>query len=128
DALRPAADFVDLVTRFARRESDIGVLQMLHAWANSALVNYAAPAWRPTGERLLAEVALRDLRAAEPGSEQQLAWARFLATVAAGPDELALLRGLLDGTEKVDGLEVDQELRWAFLEPLAAYGAADETV
>ncbi|MGW2570306.1 aminopeptidase N [Streptomyces sp. NPDC001537] len=128
DALLPAADFVDLVTRFARRESDIGVLQMLHAWANSALVHYAAPAWRPTGERLLVEVALRDLRAAEPGSEQQLAWARFLATVAAGPDELALLRGLLDGTEKVDGLEVDQELRWAFLEPLAAHGAADETV
>ncbi|MEV6948512.1 aminopeptidase N [Streptomyces sp. NPDC051172] len=128
DALLPAADFVDLVTRFARRESDIGVLQMLHAWANSALVNYAAPAWRPTGERLLAEVALRDLRAAEPGGEQQLAWARFLATVASGPDELSLLRGLLDGTEKVDGLEVDQELRWAFLEPLAAHGAADETV
>ncbi|MER6422242.1 aminopeptidase N [Streptomyces sp. NPDC001137] len=128
DALLPAADFVDLVTRFARRESDIGVLQMLHAWANSALVNYAAPAWRPAGRRLLAEVAVRDLRAAEPGSEQQLAWARFLATVAAGPDELALLRGLLDGTEKVDGLEVDQELRWAFLEPLAAHGAADETV
>ncbi|WP_030934479.1 aminopeptidase N [Streptomyces sp. NRRL S-646] len=128
DALLPAADFVDLVTRFARRESDIGVLQMLHAWANSALVNYAAPAWRQTGERLLAEVALRDLRAAEPGSEQQLAWARFLATVAAGPDELALLRGLLDGTEKVDGLEVDQELRWAFLEPLASHGAVDETV
>ncbi|MCD9872324.1 aminopeptidase N [Streptomyces guryensis] len=128
DALLPAADFVDLVTRFARRESDIGVLQMLHAWANSALVNYAAPAWRQTGERLLAEVALRDLRAAEPGSEQQLAWARFLASVAAGPDELALLRGLLDGTEKIDGLEVDQELRWAFLEPLAAHGAADETV
>ncbi|MFF4355809.1 aminopeptidase N [Streptomyces sp. NPDC001604] len=128
DALLPAADFVDLVTRFARRESDIGVLQMLHAWANSALVHYAAPAWRPAGERLLAEVALRDLRAAEPGSEQQLAWARFLATVAAGPDELALLRGLLDGTEKVDGLEVDQELRWAFLEPLAAHGVADETV
>ncbi|MGW2719102.1 aminopeptidase N [Streptomyces sp. NPDC001492] len=128
DALLPAADFVDLVTRFARRESDIGVLQMLHAWANSALVNYAAPAWRPAGQRLLAEVAVRDLRAAEPGSEQQLAWARFLATVAAGPDELALLRGLLDGTEKVDGLEVDQELRWAFLEPLAAHGAADETV
>ncbi|MCX5246044.1 aminopeptidase N [Streptomyces sp. NBC_00201] len=127
DALLPAADFIDLVTRFAHRESDIGVLQMLHAWANSALVNYAAPAWRPTGERLLAQTALRDLRAAEPGSEHQLAWARFLASVASAPADLALLRGLLDGTEKVDGLEVDQELRWAFLEPLAAHGVADET-
>ena len=37
-----------------------------------------------------------------------------------------LLRGLLDGTAKIDGLDVDQELRWAFLEPLAAHGAADE--
>ena len=33
DALMPARDFVDLVLRFAGRESDIGVLQMLHAWA-----------------------------------------------------------------------------------------------
>jgi aminopeptidase N len=128
DALLPAADFIDLVMRFARRESDIGVVQMLHAWANSALVNYAAPAWRPTGEQILAKVAVRDLRAAEPGSEHQLAWARFFASAASAPAHLALLRGLLDGTEKIDGLEVDQELRWAFLEPLAAHGAADETV
>ncbi|MFF9284395.1 aminopeptidase N [Streptomyces griseosporeus] len=128
DALLPARDFVGLVLRFAGRESDIGVLQMLHAWANSALVHYAAPAWRETGARLLAEGALRELRAAGPGSEHQLAWARFFASVASGAGDLALLRALLDGTEKIDGLEVDQELRWAFLEPLAAHGAADEAV
>ncbi|MEZ3181439.1 aminopeptidase N [Streptomyces pimonensis] len=128
DALLPARDFIGLVLRFAGRESDIGVLQMLHAWADSALTHYAVPAWRETGGRLLAEGALRELRAAAPGSEPQLAWARFFAAVAAGEADLALLRGLLDGTEKIDGLEVDQELRWAFLEPLAAHGAADETV
>ncbi|KOU67319.1 aminopeptidase N [Streptomyces sp. MMG1533] len=128
DALLPARDFVDLVLRFAGRESGIGVLQMLHAWANSALVNYVAPNWRPVGERLLAEGALRELRAAEPGSEHQLAWARFFATVASGADDLGLLRGLLEGTAKIDGLDVDQELRWAFLQPLTAHGAADEGV
>ncbi|MFD4571218.1 aminopeptidase N [Streptomyces sp. NPDC058417] len=126
DALLPARDFVDLVLRFAGRESDIGVLQMLHAWAGSALTHYAAPDWRPAGERLVAEGALRELRAAEPGGEHQLAWARFLASVASGPAELDLLQGLLDGTAKIDGLDVDQELRWAFLEPLAAHGVADE--
>lgn len=42
--------------------------------------------------------------------------------------ELELLRGLLEGTEKIEGLDVDQELRWAFLAPLAAHGAADEGV
>ncbi|MFF3919039.1 aminopeptidase N [Streptomyces sp. NPDC001852] len=128
DALLPARDFVGLVLRFAGRESDIGVLQMLHAWANSALVHYAAPEWRETGGELLAEGALRELESAEPGSEQQLAWARFFATVASGETDLALLGRLLDGTEVIDGLEVDQELRWAFLEPLAAHGAADESV
>ncbi|MFF7451127.1 MULTISPECIES: aminopeptidase N [unclassified Streptomyces] len=128
DALLPARDFVDLVLRFAGRESDIGVLQMLHAWANSSLVNYVAPEWRATGGRLLAEGALKELRLAEPGSEHQLAWARFFATVASGEADLQLLQGLLAGTESIDGLAVDQELRWAFLEPLAAHGVADEDV
>jgi aminopeptidase N len=128
DALLPARDFVALVLRFAGRESDIGVLQMLHAWANSALTYYAAPDWRGSGGRLLAQGALRELRQAEPGSQHQLTWARFFAAVASGEDELRLLRALLDGTEKIDGLEVDQELRWAFLEPLTAHGAADESV
>ncbi|MFI6334549.1 aminopeptidase N [Streptomyces sp. NPDC050535] len=127
DALMPARDFLDLVLRFAGRESDIGVLQMLHAWADSALAFYAAPDWRATGERLLAEGALKELRLAEPGSQHQLTWARFFARVASGAADLQLLGGLLEGTAKIDGLDVDQELRWAFLEPLAAHGAADET-
>jgi aminopeptidase N len=128
DALLPARDFVDLVLRFAGRETDIGVLQMLHAWANSALTFYAAPEWRETGGRLLAEGALRELRAAEPGSQHQLTWARFFAAVASSEADLGVLQGLLAGTEKVDGLEVDQELRWAFLEPLATYGVAGEGI
>ncbi|WP_187283094.1 aminopeptidase N [Streptomyces sp. t39] len=126
DALMPARDFVDLVLRFAGRETDIGVLQMLHAWARGALVHYAAPEWREEGGRLLASGALSELRRAEPGSQHQLTWARFLASVASGPEDFQLLSGLLDGTARIDGLDVDQELRWAFLAPLAAHGVADE--
>ncbi|MFF2380825.1 aminopeptidase N [Streptomyces sp. NPDC058108] len=127
DGLMPARDFVGLVLRFAGRESDIGVLQTLHAWTDSALTHYVAPDWRETGGRLLAEGALKELRLAEPGSQHQLAWARFFAAVASGPDDLRLLQDLLDGTAKIDGLDVDQELRWALLEPLAAHGVADES-
>ncbi|MER5492155.1 aminopeptidase N [Streptomyces sp. NPDC002490] len=128
DAVAPARDFVDLVLRFAGRETDIGVLQMLHAWALSAVTHYAAPEWREEGARLLAEGALRELRIAEPGSEHQLSWARFLAATAGSENDLGLLTGLLDGTARIDGLEVDQELRWTFLEPLAAHGVAGEGV
>ncbi|MDI9834792.1 aminopeptidase N [Streptomyces sp. KAU_LT] len=126
DGLLPAREFIGLVLRFGGRESDIGVLQMLHAWADSALTHYAAPEWREQGARLLTEGASEQLHAAGPGSEQQLAWARFFARVT---DEqgLELLSGLLDGKATVEGLVVDQELRWAFLEPLAAHGVVGES-
>ncbi|MGI5468782.1 aminopeptidase N [Streptomyces sp. CA-132043] len=128
DGLMPARDYLDIVLRFAGRESDIGVLQTLHAQARTALHHYAAPEWRQPGAQLLAQGALRELRLAEPGSGHQLTWARFFASVASTDSDLQLLSGLLEGTAKIDGLEVDQELRWAFLEPLAAHGAADERV
>jgi aminopeptidase N len=126
DGLMPARDFVRVVLEFAGRETDIGVLQMVHAWAQSAVTHYAAPEWRAEGGRLLAEGGLRELRTAAPGSEHQLTWARFLAAVAGSDADFQLLEGLLDGSAAIDGLEVDQELRWAFLEPLATHGRADE--
>ncbi|GAA3395620.1 aminopeptidase N [Streptomyces roseoviridis] len=126
DGLMPARDFVKVVLDFAGRETDIGVLQMVHAWAQSAVTHYAAPDWRTEGGRLLAEGGLRELRLAEPASEHQLTWARFFAAVASSEADLQLLEGLLDGTAAIDGLDVDQELRWAFLGPLATHGRADE--
>ncbi|MFF5424678.1 MULTISPECIES: aminopeptidase N [unclassified Streptomyces] len=126
DGLMPARDFVSVALAHAGRETDIGVLQMVHTWARTAVTHYAAPAWREEGARLLAEGGLRELRLAEPGSEHQLTWARFFAAVAGSEADFQLLEGLLDGTAKIDGLDVDQELRWALLSPLAAYGRADE--
>jgi aminopeptidase N len=127
DGLMPAREYVGLVLRFAGAETDIGVLQSLHQQARTAL-DYAAPQWRQEGGRALAEGALRELRSAEPGSGHQLAWARFFAAVASSPSDLELLRELLDGTAGIDGLDIDQELRWTLLESLAAAGAAPEAV
>ncbi|WP_329033084.1 aminopeptidase N [Streptomyces sp. NBC_01725] len=128
DGLMPARDFIQLVLRFAGRESDIGVLQRLHAWAQGALIHYAAPQWREEGARALAEGALRELRLAGPGSQHQLTWARFFASTATSDADFQLLRSLLGNTAKIDGLDVDRELRWSFLGPLAAHGLADESV
>ncbi|MFJ4698035.1 aminopeptidase N [Streptomyces sp. NPDC088768] len=126
DGLLPGREFIAIVLRFAGRESDIGVLQMLHSWARTTLAHYVAPARREETAAALGAGALKELRAAEPGSQHQLTWARFLATTAASAEELALVEGLLAGTESVEGLEVDQELRWAFLEPLVVDGRAGE--
>ncbi|MEU9732670.1 aminopeptidase N [Streptomyces sp. NPDC048002] len=126
DALLPARDFIDLVLRFAGRESDIGVLQMVQVWAESAAVHYTAPGRRELTDRQLAEGAARELYAAGPGSEHQLAWARFFARVADAPADFELLGALLDGTETLEGLAVDQELRWVFLDALAARDVVGE--
>lgn len=125
DALMPAGDYLGLVLLFAGRESDIGVLQSLHLQARTALTHYVAPDRRDLASAELARGALHELRLAEPGSGHQLAWARFLSSVATSPADLQLLSGLLDGSAKVDGLTVDQELRWTFLGALTARGAAD---
>ncbi|MFJ3924016.1 aminopeptidase N [Streptomyces sp. NPDC090022] len=128
DGLMPARDFLSLVLAFAGRESDVGVLQMLHSQALSAVTHYAAPERREQSGRDLAAGALHELRLADPGSEHQLTWARFFAACAATEGDFQLLLGLLEGSARIDGLEVDQELRWDFLLPLAAHGAVDEAV
>ncbi|MFF3074777.1 aminopeptidase N [Kitasatospora sp. NPDC057936] len=126
DGLMPARDYVALVLRFAGQEGNIGVLQSLHTQAKTAVDLYADPAWRAEGGRLLADGALRELRGAVPGSDHQLAWARFLAQTAGGAEHLGLVRGLLAGSARIDGLDVDQELRWALWLALAAAGQASD--
>jgi aminopeptidase N len=75
---------------------------------------------------VLADTARAAIAAAEPGSGFQLAWARAFVSAARGSDDLAILRGWLEGTGVPEGLTVDTELRWSLLESLAALGAATE--
>ena len=126
DGLMPARDYLAIVLRFAGRESGIGVLQSLHQQARTALDLYVTPDAREEWAGRLAEGALGELRDAEPGSDHQLAWARFFAHTATSEADLQLVSGLLAGTARIDGLDVDQELRWALLHTLAAAGVADE--
>ncbi|MFE4539929.1 aminopeptidase N [Streptomyces scopuliridis] len=119
-------DYLELVLSGITKESDIGVVQSLHRQVKLALDLYAAPEWREAGLTRWTDATLAHLRAAEPGSDHQLAWARAFAATARTPQQLDLLQGLLDGTETVEGLAVDTELRWAFVQRLAAVGLHDE--
>jgi aminopeptidase N len=122
----PARDYVALVISGAQRETDIGVLQSLQRQAKAAIDFYAAPTWREEGCAKWASFAHSQLLAATPGSDVQLSWARTLAAVARSTEHLDLLSGLLSGTESIEGLEVDTDLRWVLLTRLAATGRAPE--
>ncbi|MGI5198018.1 aminopeptidase N [Streptomyces sp. CA-288835] len=126
DAELATRDYLSLVLSGIGKESDIGVVQSLHRQVKLALDLYAAPAWRDTGLTRWTVAALEHLRAAEPGSDHQLAWARAFAATARTAEQLDLLEGLLSGSETIEGLAVDTELRWTFVQRLAATGRFDE--
>ncbi|QCX76647.1 Aminopeptidase N [Streptomyces sp. YIM 121038] len=126
DAELPTRDYLALVLSGIAKESDIGVVQSLHRQVKLALDLYADPAGRDALLARWTEATLEHLRAAAPGGDHQLAWARAFAATARTESDLALLEELLDGSETIEGLAVDTELRWAFVGRLAAMGRLDE--
>ncbi|MBW8804508.1 MAG: aminopeptidase N [Catenulisporales bacterium] len=119
-----ARDYLKLVLRGVVRETDIGVAQLLQRQAKSAVELFADPAWRPTGQAALADASWEQLKAAAPGSDFQLAWARSFAGSALTDEQLAYVAGLLDGSQTLSGLTIDTELRWSLLMALVIAGKA----
>lgn len=101
-------------------------MQSLQRQVKLAIELYAAPGTREALLTRWTDATLAHLRAAEAGSDHQLAWARAFAATARTPEQLDLLEGLLDGSHSIEGLAVDTELRWAFVQRLAAVGRFDE--
>ncbi|ONI85641.1 aminopeptidase N [Saccharothrix sp. ALI-22-I] len=119
-----ARDFVNLVLGGLHSETEVGVVQRLLLQAQTALSSYADAAWRDEGWRKFTTRTLELARAAEPGSDHQLAFVNSLAGAVLDEETLALVRGWLDGTEVLEGLGIDTDLRWRLLHALVAHGAA----
>ncbi|MPY62614.1 aminopeptidase N [Streptomyces spongiae] len=127
DAELATRDYLSLVLSGIAKESDIGVVQSLHRQVKLAIDLYADPSAREALLTRWTDATLAHLRAAEAGSDHQLAWARAFASTARTPEQLDLLDALLEGTQTIEGLAVDTELRWAFVHRLASVGRFDET-
>ena len=126
DAELAARDYLSLVLSGIGKESDIGVVQSLHRQVKLAIDLYADPAAREALLTRWTDATLAHLRSAEAGGDHQLAWARAFAATARTPEQLDLLEALLDGSQTVEGLVVDTELRWALVHRLASVGRFDE--
>jgi aminopeptidase N len=126
DAEVAARDYVRLVLSGVRGVSDISVAQTLLRQARLATRQYADPAWRDTGYRLLGDELHALAIEAEPGSDAQLSYTQAFASVATSEEHLGLIGGLLDGSASLNGLTVDTDLRWSLLRRLVVCGAAGE--
>ncbi|MFD0312600.1 aminopeptidase N [Streptomyces sp. NPDC127119] len=126
DAELATRDYLSLVLSGIGKESDIGVVQSLHRQVLTAVELYADPNAREALLTRWTDATLAHLRSSAAGGDHQLAWARAFASTARTPEQLDLLEGLLDGREAVEGLAVDTELRWSFVQRLAAVGRFDD--
>ncbi|MFM6963488.1 MAG: aminopeptidase N [Micrococcales bacterium] len=69
---------------------------------------------------------LKLAREAKAGSDLQLQLIKFFPQFASTEPQLAALRGLLDATETLNGLEIDADLRWDLLTGLVVAGRAGD--
>src|SRR4051794_2646095 len=128
DAEMSASDFVALVLANIGQETDAWGVSRIPTYAAQAVNQFSAPANR-AALRGSWESGLRGLLlAAEPGSDQQLTFARSYAATAHSDRALEDLERLLDGDLEVEGLAVDQDLRWVLVSALAAAGRAGDRI
>ncbi|WP_298252506.1 aminopeptidase N [uncultured Arthrobacter sp.] len=123
NALLPVPSYLGAVLLAAPAETNVGVLQVMLANARAAIETLAPADLRPELHDQLATCLRDGLREAQAGSDLQLVWARALAlTTRSTRSSADLVRAVLDGDERIPGLRVDAELRWLFLQALAAQG------
>ncbi|MEV0251024.1 aminopeptidase N [Nocardia sp. NPDC050712] len=124
-----ARDFVALVQRGVGAETEIGVVQRLLLQASTSIGSYADPAWAAsTGWPEFADRLLELARAAEAGSDHQLAFVNALTGAKLEPRHAEVLRALIDNDPAdsgLPGLTIDTDLRWRLVTALAAAGAID---
>ncbi len=124
-----ARDFVALVSGGLPAETEVGVAQRLLVQAQTALSAYAEPDWaRENGWPQFADRLLELARAAQPGSDHQLAFVDTLCSSVLSPRHVVALADLLDhdpADSGLAGLEIDTDLRWRIVTALATAGDID---
>ncbi|MGJ9371994.1 aminopeptidase N [Nesterenkonia sp. CF4.4] len=125
DGELPARRFLAAVQQLGLGIGEIVVVQGLLRQSLTALERYTPADERAGLQRdLAARLAAELTRTA--GGDHQRATARTLATLSRREgSQLELLEALLDGGAEdhgISGLQIDEELRWAFLQALAAHG------
>ena len=126
DGESPARDYVDLLLTTllpgdaARADSTVALVLLRQLSTTVEL--YTAPAHRDEVRSRTADTLLELLRAAPAGSDTQLQFVRAFASFARSEAHLAIVAGLYDGSQVIDGLEVDADMRWVLLTALVAGG------
>ncbi|WP_179389111.1 aminopeptidase N [Psychromicrobium silvestre] len=122
DGETPARAYVDLVLSNIGAESDSSVVLVLLRQLQTTLGLYVAPEAQHETKIAAAEGLWSLFTAAAPGSDSQLQFVKAFAQLAQSAEHLDIVADLLSGSYRLEGLEVDQDLRWELRSSLVAGG------
>jgi len=128
DAVMSGRRFIAIVLRNIEAETDISVVQNLLRQVRVVRGDYLDPAHRPAADATISQRLWELLAGAPAGSDHQVAFAYGAVRAASQDSDFAKIQALLSGELSFDGLTVDQDLRWAIIEVLAAEGLDDDGV
>ncbi|WEV53319.1 aminopeptidase N [Bifidobacterium sp. ESL0704] len=127
DAEFPAERFLDLSLKMLSTEHESTTFRYALRCLKVTATQYVAPARREAVRQHVAE-GLWDLaNVSEAGSDEQFQLVSAYLDYGAQGDApfISNVKGLLSGTLKLKGLEIDNNMRWALTKALAAVGEMD---
>ena len=116
-----STEYLELVRGKIVREQMPELVEAVLNNASAAIGRYVPEEWRNREAHALAQAAYLALKS--PGSpDLKIIWARALIANAMVPEDLLLVARLADGDETIEGLTIDQDMRWSIAAKHVAYG------
>ena len=126
DAEMGAREYVSTALDAIADGGSSSMLRTLLGHLHVAVFRYTAPEHREQTRRDTLARLWELARKSEPGSDTQLQLVTTACAFTTTGDDTAYVSGLLDGTQVLDGLAVDTDMRWTLLTALVAAGAAGD--
>lgn len=106
-----STEYLELVRSHISREAMPELVEVALSNATAAIGRFVPEEWKNREAHALAGTAYQALKA--PGSpDLKIIWARTLIANAAVPEDLALVARIADGEETIEGVTIDQDMRW----------------
>jgi aminopeptidase N len=124
DVRLPSTRFLEAARHNLPHITDDDLTESVLGRSIVALGAYVPDDMREAEARKLLEVAL-DAIGSAPTADSAMIWMRAAIGVAASPEHLEPLFDLVDGRARVDGLQIDQDMRWALAIKGVAFGSEE---
>ncbi len=121
DAQLKAQEYLAVVAARIPQETELAIVEVVLGQAQTVLARFIPDELRDEYAARLAGMAFDGLRTA-PQGDAKISWMRALIGFAQSPADLDLLARLSDGAERVEGLTVDQDMRWGIAAKHVAAG------